>query len=179
MFLKNSVECFKQFRAEGCLPELILKVHNGHLGQYLISPAQIMKKLILEGGIEILQYCSRDEIMMMLNCSYVTAQTLALILMTEIMECSSLPLFNYIKYRNDVSSTKCYLRINNDPMKPCTVVFVQKEYFVVYPLENEVISEVPIYKIGLKNCFLYLEAASNALSFMLPGACPVTLQFEK
>ena len=64
-------------------------------------------------------------------------------------------------------------------MKPCTVVFVRKDYFVVYPLENDAISEVPVYKIGLKNCFLYLEAASNALSFMLPGACPVTLQFEK
>ena len=164
------MECFKQFRAEGCLPELILKVHNDHLGQYLISPTQIMKKLILEGGTEVLQYCSRDEIMMMLNCSHVTTQILALIVMTEIMECSSLPLFNYIKYRNDVSVTKCHLRINNDPMKPYSVVFVRKDYFVVYPHEDDVICEVPVYKIGLTNCFLYLEAASNALSFKIGRA---------
>lgn len=173
------MECFKQFRAEGCLPDLILKVHNDNLEQNVISPTQIMKKLILEGGLEVFQNCSRDEIMMMLNCSHVTTQILALIIMTEIMECSSLPLFNYIKYRNDVSVTKCSMRFNNDPMKLYNVVFVRKDYFVVYSVENDNICEVPVYKIGLTNCFLYLEAASNALSFMLPGACPVTLQFEK
>lgn len=153
-------------------------VHNDQEQSLKINPRDIMKKLVLEGGLSLLQYCSRDELLMMLNCNDLITRIAALVMMTDIMENSSLPVFKYIKYRSDVSISKCSLRVSSESMKLCSVVFVRKEYLLVYPIDNGTTSEVPACKIGLDNCFIFLQPESCALSFILPGAFPITLQFE-
>ena len=130
--VRASKECVHQFQSEGGLSELIMFVHGSNERLQEMDELQeigksILEKIVLEGGEEILQFCSKYELLMLMNIHAFTIQLAAFVMTAELCHSSVLPTYRLLSLLQDADRFNCRYKYVNDPYMDCTAVFVVAE----------------------------------------------------
>lgn len=125
----GSKECVRQFQSEGGLSELIMFVHGSdEKGQEMDELQEvgksILEKIVLEGGEEILQFCSEYELLMLMNIHAFTIQLAAFVMAADLCRSSVMPVFQQLSLLQDADHCTCRYKFVNEPYMDCTAVFV-------------------------------------------------------
>ena len=130
--LSGSKECVRQFQSEGGLSELIMFVHGSDARGQEMDELQeigksILEKIILEGGEEILQFCSEYELLMLMNIHAFTIQLAAFVMTADLCHCTVMPVYQMLSLLQDADHCNCRYKYVNEPYMDCTAVFVVAE----------------------------------------------------
>lgn len=87
----------------------------------------ILEKIVLEGGEEILQFCSEYELLMLMKIHAFTIQLAAFVMTADLCHSSVLPVYRMLALLQDADRCNCRYKYVNEPYMDCTAVFVVAE----------------------------------------------------